>query len=227
MISLRTIERPSQVVCARLAELYNLRQYSDDSGRVNPNDERYTTGGVHFSRDGDWFAEQLERDGAVLLAAERDSEVIGYSMFFTILEAYPPFADDMRWMAEVDGVDRLGYSYLTTVHPDFCEDGVAWQLVSRRREICAKLGVTAVGTEVFVRPQVNIPSIRLHHKQVREFGAVDTGRTAVHELEIPAEGGAPARTARIEYVQFLIPCHDGLRAVVDAGTGEPQIVATR
>ncbi|MCB0346133.1 MAG: hypothetical protein KDD66_13530 [Bdellovibrionales bacterium] len=224
MIDLLTIDRPDEAACARLAELYNLRQYSDRHGRVNPNDPRYVTGGVHFSRNGAWFAEQLARSGAVLLAAQRDREIIGYSMFFTELDAFPPFADDMRWMAGIEGVDRLAYSYLTTVHPDFCLDGVAWQLVSRRRELCAAAGVTAIGTEVFVRPQVNVASIALHHKQVREFGAVDTGRTAIHELEIPAAGGTPARTVRIEYVQFLSPCHDGTKAIVDEESGEPKLV---
>lgn len=219
MISFREIVSPDRGVCARLAELYNQRQYPDDHGRVNPNDGRYTSGGVHFSRNSEWFAEQLARRGAMLLAAERDGEIIGYSMFFTELDHFPPFADDLRWMAEIPGMRRLAYSYLTTVHPDFCQDGVAWQLVSRRRALCDSLGVTAVGTEVFVRPQVNVPSIALHHKQCREFGAVDSGRTAVHELQIPALGGAAARQVRLEYAQFVIPCNDSLRIQLDPASG--------
>ncbi len=169
------------------AALYNRGQHKGPADKIDPTDARYgLLGGVHMGRDGDWYRRQLQMPGAVLVVAELDAVQIGHSLFFT--DQFPTFASDLEWMRQMPGVQKLAYGYLTIVHPDHrgAAHGqqVSLLLVKRRSEILVARGCNVLGTEVFVSPQPNLPSLNFHRAQ----GAVCVGGVGTHT--IPEEVGS-------------------------------------
>ena len=191
------------------ARLYNVGQFLDGQGAIDPLDPRYaTSGGVHFGRTGEWYAEQHSRQGARLLCAVSDrGEHLGHTLFFTEAEAFPPFASDTLWMREIPGCKRLAYGYLTIVSPEIRgQTLVAQELASERLLILMREQVTLLGTEVFVLPHPNLPSLKFHRNQ----GAVSFGRQGRHVLT------RPSGDIELVYAQFGLAM-PGWKLVYDGG----------
>ena len=105
------IDSPSIKEAQFCAALYGDGQYLGPDGEVNPYDPRYRGGGVHFSRQPEWFMEQFAVPGARFLLCEEDERRIGYSLHFTDPDHFPAFARDVLRYRDVPGVGgRLAYT---------------------------------------------------------------------------------------------------------------------
>jgi len=205
-------------VFVRCAEIYGTNQYTGPDGKVNPNDERYVAGGVHFERTPEWFSEQLQREGARLILAEEKGKVIGYSLFFTEPKHFPSFGDEAHRYSNVEGVEKIAFTYLFIVDSEHGGKGIAKKLMTDTIAECRIAGCDLLVHEFFVRPVVNLASANFHEKVLKpEFGAVDTGVTAIHTIE-SASGNRPSKIMYAHYVmptssdkQFLVSSDGSMR----------------
>lgn len=201
-ITIRLVSTPSRADTEFCARLYNANQYLGPDGTVNPYDQRYMRGGVHFQRTPEWFEEQLALPGARLLIVEQDGVAVGYSLHFVDAENFPQFAADCLQYRDVTGIDReLAYTYLFVLDDSVRGQGIGWQLMDAIRADCASQGCVAIAHEHFIAPVINVSSAVMHGKMVERYGAVDTGRLADHQLR---------SGVKIIYAQFLIPTRDGI-----------------
>ncbi|RIL09384.1 MAG: hypothetical protein DCC75_06650 [Proteobacteria bacterium] len=197
---------------AHLARIYNDRCYTKD-GVVNPFDPRYGGGGGHFSRRPEWFEQNLGEGSRLILVCDRDgrSSLVGYGLFYVDSGKFPGFASDALWPKQIESIGAaFAYTYLFIIEERYTRLGLGWQLMSAIRDECRRAGCRAIIHEFFVRPVVNVASACIHRKMGREWGAVDTGRTASHTVE------RPNGNVSIYYAQHLIPTKDGERLTIDA-----------
>jgi|GEM_PF-4641800 len=197
----------------RCAAIYGANQYTGPDGKVNPNDERYVAGGVHFERKPEWFSDQLKREGARLILAEEKGRVIGYSLFFTEPEYFPSFGDETHRYSEVTGVEKIAFTYLFIVDSEHGGKGIAKELMTNTIGECRDAGCNLLVHEFFVRPVVNLASANFHEKVLKpKFGAVDTGVTATHTIE-SASGDRPCT---IYYAHYVMPTSSNDKFLVNS-----------
>lgn len=189
------------------ADLYARLRF-EKNGRIDPYSRDYTAGGVHFNRSAEWFANQLSLPGAKLICVNNDqSQLCGYTLFFTDENHFPSFADDCLQYRGIEGNTRgLAYTYLIAVEPIDRKIGLGWRLMEMERQIAWQAGCGLIAHEFFVRPRVNVTSAAFHLQMEKRWGAADTGRTASHHSE---ELGSS-----IVYSQYLIPTQDNRQVLV-------------
>jgi GNAT superfamily N-acetyltransferase len=208
MYTVSLVKNPGPEHSEYCANLYQ-RLRCEVNGKLNPYSRAYTSGGVHFIREAEWFEEQFSRPGARLACVQNEiGSYCGYALFFTDDGNFPPFADDCLQYRGIEGNDLgLAYTYLFAVEHLDRGLGLGWRLMELVRECALDDGCGLIAHEFFVRPRVNVASSAFHLKMEARWGAADTGRTATH---FSTELGA-----NIVYAQYLIPAGEKHKVVVN------------